>query len=180
MDSQNGYTNHGYPWNGKTSLEIRIPELRRIQNLVFIETACLGSALVVFVLSIIVFFLSFGYARSDLGSILFAGTFLFVLLLVVFVVDTKIQKLVKIADEVFIKTITSQLNIKPVDGLSIARKKQGYVHLYSGNEIGMWEIFYYEDDASLVTFEKFNPNQYDRYIENGTIKVSGQDPEKAA
>jgi hypothetical protein len=36
----------------------------------------------------------------------------------------------------------------------------------------MWEVFYYSDRPEVISLEKFSVTQYDKYIEDGTIRFA--------
>lgn len=159
-------------WNGRTSFEIKIPELSKIANLLIIEALCIGLAAAILTLSVLIFVLSFGYARSDIGVIILAGASLVGLLVVTVLADLKISKLSKIADDTFSDAIQSNLGMKLIDAAPIARKKLGYLYLTDGRNVSMWEVFYYSDQPELVSLEKFSVTQYDKYLEDGTIRFA--------
>lgn len=162
----------GPMWNGRTSFEITIPEFKKIANLLFIETLCIGLAAAILTLSVVIFVLSFGYARSDIGVIILAGMTLVGLLAVTVVADLKITKLSKIIDTKFSDAILSNLGMNLIDRAPIARKKLGYLYLTDGRNVSMWEVFYFSDQPELVSLEKFSTNQYEKYLEDGTIKFA--------
>lgn len=161
-------------WNGRTEFEVVIPELGRISRLVLTETICFTLAVVVLSLSIIIFLLSRGFDRSDIGAIFIAGIILIGLLAVVVTSEMKISALGKIADEKFNNSIISNLNIYPINGASIFNKKCGYIHMKdeAGLEISMWELFYFTDRPDTISVERFSIDAFDRYREDGTIKVA--------
>lgn len=144
-------------WNGKDSIEITIPELKRISFLTFIETVCIGISTVILFLSLMVFVLSLGYERSDLGSIIFAGTSLVMFLIIVVFADIDLNKTVRMVDEKFVSAIQAQTGLRPLDNASVARKKSGYMYLTDGTNVTMWEIYYYPDQSDLITLERYIP-----------------------
>lgn len=159
-------------WNGRTSFEISIPEFGKVANLLFIEALCIGLAAAILTLSVLIFVLSFGYARSDLGVIILAGASLVGLLVVTVLADIKITKLSKIIDTTFSDAILSNLGMRLINVAPIAHKKLGYLYLTDGANVSMWEVFYYSDRPEVVSLEKFSVTQYDKYIEDGTIRFA--------
>lgn len=161
-------------WTGKDSIKITIPELKRIDFLVFLETVCIGVSTVILFLSIMVFVLSYGYERSDLGSIIFAGTSLILFLIIVVVTDIKLNKTVRLVDAKFNEAIFKQLGLKALDKASIAHKKAGYMYLTdNGSKVTMWEIFYYNDQTELVSLERYIPeNHRDDVPDDESIKAA--------
>jgi hypothetical protein len=159
-------------WNGRTSFEISIPEFSKVASLLIIEALCIGLAAAILTLSVLIFVLSFGYARSDLGVIILAGASLVGLLGVTVLADIKITKLSKIIDKTFSDAIISNLGMELIDTAPIAHKKLGYLYLTDGTDVSMWEVFYYSDRPEVVSLEKFSVTQYDKYLQDGTIKFA--------
>jgi hypothetical protein len=159
-------------WNGRDSIEITIPELKRVNFLTFIETVCIGISTVILSLSLLVFILSLGFERSDIGSIIFAGTALVAFLIVVAFTDAKLNETVKVVDHKFNEAIKSQLGLQPVDNATVAHKKSGYMYLTDGTNVTMWEIYYYPDESDLITLE--------RYIPESLREAPSDNPFKAA
>lgn len=159
-------------WNGRTSFEISIPEFSKIANLLFIETLCIGLAAAILSLSILIFVLSFGYARSDIGVIILAGMTLVGLLVVTVIADLKITKLSKVIDEKFSDAISANLGMTLLDKAPIARKKLGYLYLTDTTNVSMWEVYYFSDQPELVSLEKYTIAQQEKYVADGTIKFA--------
>ena len=158
----------GRGWTGKDSIKITIPELKRIDFLVFVETVCIGVSTVILFLSIMVFFLSYGFERSDLGSIIFAGASLLMFLIIVVLADFKLSDTAKIVDSKFTEAISTQLGLKPLDKASIAYKKSGYMYLTDDSaKVTMWEIFYYNDQTELISLERYIPEDHRDDIPDG-------------
>lgn len=159
-------------WNGRTSFEVVIPELKKIARLLFVETLCIMLAATILTLSILIFVLSLGFERSDIGVIFLAGITLVGLLIVTVIADIKITKLSKIADDAFSDAINANLGMRLIDNAPISRKKMGYLYLTDGTNVSMWEIFYFSDKHDLVSLEKFSSTQFDKYVEDGTIRFA--------
>jgi len=164
--------NAGLRWNGRTSIEVTIPELQKLPGLLLIEAVCITLSSVILAISVIIFILSMGFQRSDIASIIVAGLALVTLLGVTVIADLKITKLSKIADSIFNQAIVHETGMKPIDLTTISQKKCGYVHLSDGHNVFMWEIFYYSDRPEVVSMEKFSAKAYNKYLEDGTIRVA--------